>query len=223
MVLIAGLVVCGCSDETEREVQRSRAVDEEPPVELSEAGPFAAAAGVLYYREARQLHAIAALPGGGAAPDTLGPCPALPGLGQSGFRRLVVSPDSDHVAWQSAGPGTCVGVASGAPRSVRILGRWSAALPDSLIWAPRGGYLAISLVHPDGRHGLSVFDTRVGTPLMMPWETECEDQAACDVSRVKWLGGTLLNVEIRRGPAELAVAYEVNVSTAVPVTQSEES
>ncbi len=36
----------------------------------------------------------------------------------------------------------------------------------------------------------------------------------CDVASVKWLGGSLLNVEIRLGPAELPVPYEVNVASA---------
>ncbi len=104
-----------------------------------------------------------------------------------------------------------------------MLGRWSAAVPDALIWAPGGRHLAVLLVHPDARRSLAVFDVRTGALLSMPWEADCEGRVDCDVSRVEWLGGTLLNVEIRQGPAELSVPYEVNVSMAGSVPASEES
>lgn len=196
----------------------------EPAAEAAEAAFLTARGGVLYARrEAGELVPLAALPGAGSAPDTLEGCAAaIPRLGEEGFRRLVAGPDSSRVAWQTLGPGACVGVAADGGESVVVLGRWSGAVPDSLIWAPDGRYLAVLLAHPDGHRSLAVFDAAAGAALAMPWQAECEEREDCDVSLVRWVGGTLLNVEIRQGPAELSVPYEVNVGMATAVAPSEE-
>jgi hypothetical protein len=193
-------------------------------MEISEVAFLAARGGILYARrEGGELIPIAALPGAGGAPDTLDGCAAaIPRLGEEGFRRLVPVPDSSRVAWQTVGPGACVGVVGSAGDRVAVLGRWSAAVPDSLIWAPDGRYLAVILAHPDAHRSLAVFDAEEEAALEMPWEAECEESADCDVSSVRWVGGTLLNVEIRQGPAELSVPYEVNVGMATAVAPSEE-
>jgi hypothetical protein len=57
-----------------------------------------------------------------------------------------------------------------------------------------------------------VYDAVEAARLEMPWETDCAYVEDCDVERVVWLGGTLLNVGIRLGPAEASVPYEVNVA-----------
>lgn len=214
-------LACGGEDEP-------RGLDEmearEPAAEITEAAFLAARGGVLYARrEGGELIPIAALPGADPAPDTLEGCAAaIPRLGEEGFRRLVAGPDSSRVAWQTVGPGACVGVVASEGERVAVLGRWSAAVPDSLIWAPDGRYLAVLLAHPDGHRSLAVFDAAAGAALAMPWQAECEEREDCDVSLVRWVGGTLLNVEIRQGPAELSVPYEVNVGMATAVAPSEE-
>jgi hypothetical protein len=122
------------------------------------AGRFAAVGGALYRDEDGTRVLLAVLPGGGAAPDTLIGCPAsIPELETGRFQRLVLAPDSLWVAWETAGPGSCVGVAGPRSPPVQVLGYWSGAVPDSLLWAPAGGYLAVWLAQPGQRRSLAVF------------------------------------------------------------------
>lgn len=226
LVLASALAAAGCAGESRPESEGAASSTSSDAASLKplRSGQFTTRGGVLYRVEGDELLAVTALPGAGVAPDTLENCAAaIPRLAEDGFRRLVASPDAGRAAWQTSGPGACVGVADAASGAISVLGRWSTAVPDSLVWAPRGGYLAVLLMHPDGRHSVGVFDAETGAELAMPWEADCEGRADCDVSRVKWLGGSLLNVEIRQGPAELSVPYEVNVGMAAAVTRSEES
>jgi hypothetical protein len=186
-------------------------------------GRLAIAGGTLYRAEGGTLDPIAALPGGGPAADTLRRCvPSIPDLRTARFRRLTPSPEPEWTAWETVDAGGCVGVAGPGEPRVRVLGQWSDALPDTVLWAPAGHYLAILLAQPGPRHGLAVFDAQAGKRLEMPWELECTYSGSCDVSGAAWLGGTLLNVEIRLGPAELPVPFEVNVASAAFVGQTEE-
>jgi hypothetical protein len=184
-------------------------------VEPVEVGPFRLTDGVLYRVHDDVAEAVAALPGAGEASDTLTACATVsPELGSVRFHELTLSPDSAWAVWGTLGPGACVGVIGLGEPAVWVLGRWSAATPESLLWAPAGRYLAIWLRHPGQRRSLAVFDAVDGQRLEMPWEADCKFTEDCDVMRVSWLGGTLLNVGIRRGPAELSVPFEVNVATA---------
>lgn len=218
IVLVAGL--CGCGEEG----RPPAAKEEHPSSELVWAGPYAIRGGFLYAVKGESLEALAVLPGAGTAHDTLADCVApVPELGRSRFRRLHLSPDTLWAAWETAGPGACVGVVGPRQPPVSVLGRWSAALPDTVLWAPAGRYLAICLAHPGGRRSVLVFDAGEGQRLEMPWEPDCAYAEDCDVVRAAWLGGTLLNVEIRLGPAELSVPFEVNVGGAVSVEPREET
>ncbi len=91
------------------------------------------------------------------------------------------------------------------------------------MWAPASRYLAVWLTHLDGRRSLSVVDAEEGERLELPWELECETVGECDVVEVEWLGGTLLDVRIRLGPAEFSVPFEVNVGTGALVPRKETS
>jgi hypothetical protein len=115
-----------------------------------------------------------------------------------------------------------VGVVGLGEPAVRVLGRWSGAVPNAVLWAPAGRYLAVWLGWAAGRRSLEVFDAVAGVRLEMPWEVECGYAEACDVAEAAWLGGTLLDVEIRLGPAELPVPFEVNVADVAPVGSEEE-
>jgi hypothetical protein len=90
------------------------------------------------------------------------------------------------------------------------------------MWAPAGRFLAVWLTHPGQRRSLELFDAETAERLEMPWEAECGLSGGCDVSRASWVGGTLLNVDIRLGPAEQPVPFEVNVAAATPTGQVEE-
>lgn len=180
--------------------------------------------GTLFRREGGSLVAVAVLPGaGGSAPDTLKECAAeIPELGEARFRRLSLGADTTSAAWATGGPGACVGVVGLGRPAARVLGHWSGAVLDRVLWAPAGRYLAVWLGWAGGRRSLEVFDTLGGARLEMPWEAECDFTEVCDVAEVAWLGGTLLDVEIRLGPAELPVPFEVNVAEVVPVGSEEE-
>lgn len=193
--------------------------------ELTWVGKYAMAAGTLYRMRDGVRESVAALPGAGVARDTVVECAVLaPGLGEVRFGRLRVAPDSAHAAWATVGPGTCVGtVAAAADPSVRVLGFWPAAVTDSLLWAPGGDYLAVLLDHHGERASVAVYDAVRGVRLEMPWERECEYTGGCDVEQAEWLGGSLLDVKIRLGPAERSVPFEVNVRTAASLdTDTEE-
>jgi hypothetical protein len=223
--LLAGLLIviasAGCEDDG-RELPVSG--KEQELSEPARAGPYAIAADALYRVRGAELEAVAVLPGAAVvASDTLEVCGSeAPEFGEARFRRLTLSPDTALAAWETAGPGACVGVVGIGEPPVRVLGRWSAAVPDTLIWAPAGRYLAVWLAQGARRRSLEVFDAREGERLEMPWELDCSYAEVCDVARATWLGGTLLNVEIRLGPAELSVPFEVNVDAAAPVEPREE-
>jgi hypothetical protein len=221
---LAGTVLaaclCGCGEQG----RPPAAEEEHSSGELVRVGPYAIRDGVLYRVQDESLEAIAVLPGAGTAQDTLADCVVpIPELERSRFRRLHLSPDTLWAAWETSGPGACVGVVGPRRAPVSVLGRWSAALPDSVLWAPAGRYLAIWLVHPGRRRSLSVFDAGESQRVEMPWELDCAYAEDCDVVRAAWLGGTLLNVEIRLGPAELSVPFEVNVGGAASVEPREET
>jgi hypothetical protein len=211
-LMLAGAIVAmtgsGCRGERATPEFRDAGGAAEP----ERVGRYALAERALYRLNDGQAEAVAVLPGGGAATDTLDECAVdFEGVVEVRFKRLTLSPDSQWAAWETSGPGACVGVL-GPPRSpVEVLGHWSAARSDSVLWAPAGRYLAVWLVRPKGRRSLWVFDGIDGRRLEMPWDEDCAYAANCDVERVTWLGGTLLNVEIRLGPAELSVPFEVNV------------
>jgi len=186
-------------------------------------GPYALGEGTLYSVRGEELVPLAALPGSGVASDTLQECAgAIPELGNARFKGLTLSPDPAWAAWETTGPGACVGVVGPADPPVRVLGVWSAAIPDSMAWAPVGRYLAVWWIHPAGRRSLWVFDAISSARLDMPWDMDCMYEEDCDVERVVWLGGTLLDVGIRLGPAEESVPFEVNVAQTPGSDTSEE-
>lgn len=196
-----------------------------PPAqqELKRAGEYAMSPGVLYRLRGGAREAVAVLPGAEAGSDTLFECAVLaPGLGDVRFGLLEAAPDSTLAAWATMGPGTCVGTLAAGEPPVRVLGFWPAAATDSLLWAPAGGYLAVLLDHHGQRCSLSVYDAVRGARLEMPWEGECEYVGDCDIEQVQWLGGSLLNVRIRLGPAERSVPFEVNVEEAASLEMEEE-
>lgn len=219
--VLAVALTAGC-ERAEREPPASRS--ESPPTELARAGAYAIGEAALYLEEAGSLVVLAVLPGAGlAAPDTLDECVTeIPELGVPRFQRLSPAADPAWAAWSTSGPGACVGVVGPGEPTVRVLGRWTAAVPDSVFWAPAGRYLAIWLARAAGRRSLEVFDALEGTRLSMPWEAECGYAEDCDVAAAVWLGGTLLDVEIRLGPAELPVPFEVNVAAVAPEGSEEE-
>ncbi len=188
-------------------------------------GPFAWGERALYrIGTDGGLEVLAVLPGDGSAPDTLVECAlAIPQLRPVRFRELRLAPDPRWAAWSTTGPVSCVGVVAPGEPLVRVLGRWSAAVPDSLIWAPASRYLAVWLTHPDGRRSVAVVDAERRERLELPWELECEASGECDVVEVEWLGGSLLDVRIRLGPAEFSVPFEVNVGTGLAVPREETS
>ncbi len=219
--VLATALCAGC----ERAEREPPAEAEEPPaVALERAGPYAIAGGTLYRREGESLVAVAVLPDAGeSAPDTLEGCSAeIPELGKARFKHLDLAEDTAWAAWSSSAPGACVGVVGLGEPAVRVLGRWSGAVPNTTLWAPAGRYLAVWLGRAAGRRSLEVFDAIAGVRLEMPWEVECGYAEACDVAQAAWLGGTLLDVEIRLGPAELPVPFEVNVADVGPVGSEEE-
>ncbi|MGD2216377.1 MAG: hypothetical protein PVJ64_06460 [Gemmatimonadales bacterium] len=199
-------------------------VDESPAAALDQAGPYAIADGALYRREGGSFVTVAVLPGAAeSAPDTLEECAAeMPELGRARFEHLDLAPDTMWAAWSTSGPGACAGVVGLGEPAVRLLGRWLGAVPEKLLWAPTSRYLAVWLTSATGRRSLDVFDVVAGSRLEMPWEVECDYAEACDVAQAVWLGGTLLDVEIRLGPAELPVPFEVNVVDVAPVGLEEE-
>jgi len=225
-LLVAGALLtvtfdaCRSDDQQASEPGERHAFPE--PVRV---GSFAIDEGALYRVEGETLQVLAVLPGAGTAKDTLDECAAvIPELGGARFRNLTLSPDSTWAAWETTGPGACVGVVGPSQPPVRVLGKWSAAaLPDSVLWAPAGRYLAVWLEHPGRRRSLWVFDAVEGERLEMPWEVDCTYVEDCDVERVVWLGGTLLNVGIRLGPAEQSVPFEVNVEATPLAGTGEES
>lgn len=174
--------------------------------------------------DVKNAEVLAVLPGSSLqASDTIDACAAAgPELGPARFFALRASPDGIWAAWETTGPVVCIGVVGPQRPAVRVLGRWATALPDSLLWSPIGHYLGVWLSHRDGRRSLMVYDAEAGKRVSMPWDEECEGTDDCDVARADWLGGTLLNVEIRRGSAELTVPIEVNVSATVTVERVEE-
>ncbi len=210
----------GCREAERREPQ----VDEPPAKEVTaRAGPYAMGPGTLYRTRHGEPEAVGALPGIGVATDTLVECGArVPELGQARFSRLRPSPDAGRAAWATTGLGTCVGVIGPAEPPVHVLGYWSSAATDSLLWAPAGAYLAVWLVHHGQRRSLWLYDALQGVRLEMPWEFDCKYVGDCDVERVDWLGGSLLNVEIRLGPAEGSVPFEVNVEATASLDMREE-
>ncbi len=218
---VALVGIAGC-ERAEREppAQASR-----PPAELERAGAYAMSDAALYRAVAGSLVALATLPKAGVtAADTLEECVAeIPELGKTRFQRLSLAPDTAWVAWATSGPGACVGVLGPGEPAVRVLGRWPGVLPDTLLWAPAGRYLAVGLARAAGRHSLEVFDALAAARLEMPWEVECGYVEDCDVAQAAWLGGTLLNVEIRLGPAERPVPFEVNVAATAPDVSEEEN
>lgn len=186
-------------------------------------GPYAIGEGTLYSVRGEELVPLAVLPGRGVAADTLEECTgAIPELGSARFGALTLSPDPAWAAWETMGPGACIGVVGPTDPPVRVLGVWSAAIPDSLLWAPAGRFLAVWWIHPAQRRSLWVFDAISSTRLEMPWDMDCTYEEDCDVERVVWLGGTLLNVGIRLGPAEESVPFEVNVAETPPTGTREE-
>jgi len=207
--------------------------EREPPAQggetaariLARAGPYAIAGGALYRSAGESLVAVAVLPDAGeSAADTLEECAAeIPQLGKARFQSLSLAADTALAAWATSGPSACVGVVGTGEPAVRVLGHWSAAVLDTILWAPAGRYLAVWLSGAAGRRSLEVFDALAGARLEMPWEVDCGYAESCDVVRATWLGGTLLDVEIGLGPAELPVPFEVNVADAVPVGSEEEN
>ncbi|UCC81450.1 MAG: hypothetical protein JSW46_10540 [Gemmatimonadota bacterium] len=220
--VLATALCAGC-ERAEREPQAQ--VEEPPTVALERAGPYAVGGGALYRREGESLVTVAVLPDAGkTAPDTLEECAAeFPEFGKARFKRLDLAADTALAAWSTSGPGACLGVVGLGEPAVRVLGRWSAAVPNTVLWAPAGRYLAVWLGRAAGRRSLEVFDAVAGVRLEMPWEVECGYAEACDVVQAAWLGGTLLDVEIRLGPAELAVPFEVNIVDVAPLGSEEES
>ena len=184
-------------------------------------GDFASGGGVLYRMSGDELQPLVALPGAGPAADTVRECAsAIPELAAARFVRLNLSPDSSRIAWETEGPGACVGAVGPEGERSRLLSRWTAAVPDTILWAPAGPYLAVWLKHAAGRRSVEVYDAAGGRRLAMPWDDDCALSEACDVNRLVWVGGTLLDVEIKLGPGELAVPFEVNV--AAPAAGQEE-
>jgi hypothetical protein len=216
------VALCAACERAEREPPARD--DEAAPVALEQAGPYAITDGTLFRREGESLVAVAVLPGAGSsAPDTLEECAAeIPELGKARFRRLSLAADEASAAWATSGPGACVGVVGLGRPAARVLGHWSGAVLDRVLWAPSGRYLAVWLGWAGGRRSLEVFDVVAGVRLEMPWEVECGYAEVCDVAEVAWLGGTLLDVEIRLGPAELPVPFEVNVAEVAAVESEEE-
>lgn len=178
-------------------------------------GPFAVAGGLLYRASDDSLIPLLALPGAGPAPDTASECePAIPKLGKRGFGALILAPDSQITVWVTDGPGACVGVSGLEPGGGQVLGHWTEAVPEEIAWAPAGRYVVVWLEHARDRHSVAVYDALRGERMEMPWRGDCEESEACDVKSVSWAGGTLLDVEIRLGPGELPVPFEVNVAGA---------
>lgn len=217
------LSLAGCRDEARRDTGLPGGTVQQ--AEPERVGQFALGETALYRaRGDGGLEVLAVLPGGGSAPDTLFECAlAIPKLRPVRFRKLALAPDPRWAAWSTAGPVSCVGVVGPGEIGVRLLDHWSAATPDSLIWAPASRYLAVWLTQLDGRRSLSVVDAEEGERLELPWELECEAIGECDVVEVEWLGGTLLDVRIRLGPAEFSVPFEVNVGTGALMPREETS
>lgn len=223
-LVVGALAVALCAGCERAEREPPPQEDEPPTVALERVGPYAIADGALYRREEGSFVVVAVLPEAGrAAPDTLEQC-ATEGseLGEARFERLDLAADTAWAAWSTSGPGACVGVVGLDEPVVRVLGRWPAAVPKTVLWAPAGHYLAIWLSWAAGRRSLEVFDAVAGIRLEMPWEIECGYSEACDVAQAEWLGGTLLDVEIRLGPAESPVPFEVNVANVAPGRSEEE-
>lgn len=220
VILAALLAGWACRGEAGRRAdvgQRSRA---EPVVRE---GPFAMADHSLYRSRDGQMRRVAAFPSSAEPTTDLAKCgEGVRELGAPRFRRLVLGRDSTMAVWVTAGVGTCVGVVSIGEPAVRVLDYWVTAVADSVLWAPAGRYVAIRLIHEGQRRSLEVYDVSDGVRLEMPWEQDCRYHGDCDVERVAWLGGTLLDVGIRLGPAEQSVPFEVNVAAAVPVEIEEE-
>jgi hypothetical protein len=216
------VALCAGCEPAEREPPAQ--VDQLPAAALEPVGPYAVAGGTLYRREGESLVAVAMLPDAGeSALDTLEECAVeVPELGKARFKHLDLASDTSLAAWSTSGPGACVGVVSLGEPAVRVLGRWPGAVPNTVLWAPAGRFLAVWLAWAAGRRSLEVFDAVAGTRLEMPWEVECGYAEVCDVAQAEWLGGTLLDVEIRLGPAELPVAFEVNVADVAPMGSEEE-
>jgi hypothetical protein len=217
--MLALATAAGCRDN-----DRQAAASAEPPEAVTlQVGPYAIGEGRLYRVNGGAPEVLAVLPGAGGGADTLWECAAaVPGLGRARFRALSLSPDSAVAAWTTVGPGACVGTVGPGDSEVRVLGQWSSASPDSLLWAPAGDFLAVWLVRPGQRRSLAVFDVVAGKRLEMPWEADCAYADDCDVEDVAWLGSSLLNVSIRLGPAEFSVPFEVNVGRAAPAAAEEE-
>ena len=222
--MLGALAVVGLASCREAE-ERAPAAELLPTEqELTWAGEYAMGTGTLYRQRQGVPVAVAVLPGAGVALDTITECAVhAPELGKARFRFLQPAPDSGLAAWATTGPGTCVGTLSAQEPAVRVLGYWPAAATESLLWAPAGGYLAVWLDHHGQRSSLSVYDAEQGMRLEMPWEAECEYTGDCDVEQAEWLGGSLLNVKIRLGPAERSVPFEVNVESAASLGTEEES
>lgn len=216
LAFLVGAMACG-TDGGEGWKSTGEAEVETP----DRTGAYAISDGLLYRVEAESLVALVALPGSGPAADTATGCISeIPELGQNRFRRLTLSPDSGSVVWETDGPGVCVGVLAAASVDGKVLARWTQALPDTVLWAPSGRYVAVWLRHAGRRHSVEVFDADIGRRLTMPWEEECARSEQCDVQRAGWVGGTLLDVDIRLGPGEQALPFEVNVSS--PAGEPEE-
>jgi hypothetical protein len=220
VAILAAATLSACTGGEDRAADSGHPIAAPDPIRV---GPYAIGEGTLYRARGEELVPLAALPGGGVAADTLEECAgAIPELGSSRFGALTLSPDPDWAAWETTGLGACIGVVGPTDPPARVLGVWSAAIPDSLIWAPVGRFLAVWWIHPAQRRSLWVFDAVSSARLEMPWDMDCIYEEDCDVERVVWLGGTLLNVGIRLGPAEESVPFEVNVAETSPTGSTEE-
>lgn len=214
--------VWGCGGQ-ERAREKATPRDTAETSEAREIGRYRFAEGSILLEESGSTRVLAVLPGFGAGPDTLSDCgPPVMGLRAAHLQLVMASPDTGRVAWTSTAPGACLGVVEGAEARVRVLGRLSEAVPDSLAWSPDGEHLAVWLRHPGGGRSLSVYDVKGGKRLAMPWEEECSRRDGCEVVSAEWLGNSLFDVKIRMGPAEEPIAYEVNVIGLAPLEEEVE-
>jgi hypothetical protein len=155
LIALALLVCSGCLHKS--------------PVAQPQQVTFVADRGVLYRQDGSGRKALLALdsataPAGAAiVPRQWTPAPGSTfSVAATSFRRVVPSPLSDWVAFETAGTHELVGIVPAKGGPLIVLDFYFDSSADSLKWAPTGRYLTAFYTPPSGVSEVRVYDAALG-------------------------------------------------------------